>query len=160
MSFFGKEKNSGSLEIPKQELNNLAILSKGLKKIDKVTLYLVGGALTKPWPRKDIDVAVVYERDPNGVSRENKSHYQFCSDDYQALLETVEKFLQSNKSWSIVNTIEPERDYEFGNQDSILRHDGSVVLQPNHGTPIELVHILSRGTTNFERSSSSAYQKI
>jgi len=54
----------------------------------------------------------------------------------------------------------PERDYEFGDQDGILRHDGSIVLTPEQGINIELIHILTRGASNFEGSNNSPFQKI
>lgn len=159
------EQNGGYDQIPNEEKTNLSILaraitSNAIQNSAIVTGYLVGGSLKYEWPRDDLDVAVVFENEPPNVTSEGKSHYNYCLDSYRFFERVIVNSVSNLNGWLIINKIEPAKDYEFGDQESILRHDGSIIVKPNVGTQIELIHVLRKGIKNFEKNNKDPFIKL
>lgn len=143
--------------------NNLQTL-RGLfgeaatKKKRTGALFVVGGSIIKPLPRKDIDIAVVFEEIPNDFSDGNKlTPYRQAIKDFSVFKQVFEELTIRDDSFKIEHTVEPLIDEEFGSE-SILKHDGSITLAcKKGGTPIEFIRITDRGADNFIKQSKEPF---
>jgi len=91
-------------------------------------ILIVGGTVkpeTRGTKRKDIDILPLIS-----------GHNSFES------FQTLMKYLETKTSFNISKVIEPAIDEEFGNP-AILKHAGSVILQPESGSPLEFIRLES-----------------
>lgn len=128
-----------NLLIPDKEKENIDDLTKLLNKTAtelkyNITTEVVGGVLTKEWPRKDIDIL---------VNIQNSVKYQKMSDQvgesFKILGKIVNTALRGNSRFKIDHSINPYEDPEFGNAEMII-HNGSILVVPSEGVPIELIN--------------------
>lgn len=139
--------------------DNLQTLNKLFKEImrDKRgegNLFVVGGTITKPLPRKDIDIAVVFEPTSNDTIGETQSTpYRRALEDFKIFKDIIKEMIEKSgfKIKRIIIT-EPSFDEEFESE-SILKHDGSITVVPEIGTPLEFLRIERRGKVNFIREN-------
>ncbi len=124
--------------------------NKGLKG----ALLVVGGILTKPLPRKDIDIIVVIESDKSWQKYEN--NFKYAGEKFRELVELSEQIIERNPGFSIVETLEPAIDEEFGTP-SILKHDGTLKLKKEGTTPIEFLNTLRRSTDETTRGQKQEF---
>lgn len=101
----------------------------------------VGGYLTKPPPRKDIDTLVVFDR---VKPAEKLTPYRYALADFENLRAITLQIVNSVSGLSIARITEPLIDEEFGSE-SILRHEGSIEVHPQNGVPIEFIRSPERG---------------
>ncbi|MGE5041755.1 MAG: hypothetical protein ACM3IJ_02525 [Candidatus Levyibacteriota bacterium] len=125
-------------KLPEQEQESLhklsEVLTQALTEEGKHgVLAIVGGVHTKPWPRKDIDIAVYLEKNEPLQG----SYFDRSMNSYRQLEELAEMVTAKDPSFTITERLEPEQDQEFPGMD-ILRRDGSIALSRN-GTKIELI---------------------
>lgn len=128
------------------------------KKERTGTLFVVGGSITKPLPRKDIDIAVVFEKTPNDFSyKSGFTPYRRALEDFSVFRQVFEQLIIADPNFEIRTVIEPLIDEEFESE-SILKHDGSITLAcKKGGTPIEFIRIEERGADNFIKRSKEPF---
>lgn len=107
-------------------------------------LVAVGGSITKPFPRKDIDIKVVFEGQNYDPKNKLQTYYDYSLKDYRNLETVVRKMAEKDQTIKIVEEIEPVVDEEYGNP-NILRHDGGITIQRGNGTKIELIRDPRKG---------------
>lgn len=142
--------------------NHLEILSRDFEKFLKVegkkgALFLVGGILTKPLPRKDVDIAVVIENEEN--DKFPKTSYTEAMDQFLFLQKIVNIIILENKLFRMGKVIFPCIDEEFGSE-SILKHTGSIEIKPEKGTPIELANVCGVSVKNFREKEKRPYIEL
>ncbi|KKR70344.1 MAG: hypothetical protein UU12_C0023G0017 [Candidatus Woesebacteria bacterium GW2011_GWA2_40_7b] len=127
------------LQIPENEKNNVDELVSLLKKSAVELKYtiktkVVGGVVTKKWPRKDIDIV---------VDIQNKNRYQKNSErvvaSFKILTEITDRALRENSRFKIDHSINPHPDPQLGDPE-ILIHLGTVIIKSMDGVPIELLN--------------------
>ena len=96
----------------------------------------VGGALTKPMPRPDIDLVVVLQ---DAGSSPTTNTYEEAKQSLSQLESLVKEIVNREPGFKIGERLEPEIDKEFGDNPNFLRHGGSIKLIPNKGVPMELL---------------------
>ena len=133
------EQTTEKLNIPENESKNIRELFSALKKAGqekgfKVETEVVGGVLSKPWPRKDIDATFRVL----GYKGKGSTGLECAKDEFKNLSETVKRATEINQDFSIVKEMEPAMDEEFGSP-NILKFDGSIQIRPKTGTIIELI---------------------
>lgn len=135
-------KEVDNLQIPELERQNLKELINRLEESAerqryKINTEIVGGAVQKEWPRKDIDLVCktsgpMLEGPQNSTSL---SRAKF----FLGVLEDIVRGAVSSSQFEIVEVKKPYEDREF-NDMNILAHDGSIVIKPGTGTQIELIN--------------------
>ena len=122
-------------DIEKENLNLLAEIIYGLTD-GKANLQVVGGAISKPWPRKDIDLVIEMQSEKGNTEliKAQKSVIRL-----EKLVELVED--ASDGYFTKGQTRDPEIDRYVQSGDNILQHTGSVAVIPQKGTNIELIRI-------------------
>ena len=129
-----------NLQIPELEKTNLHNLFNLLMKIatkngDKIKLDIVGGVLNKSWPRKDIDVVIKMEQE-NGSSELDKAEKSFNK--LVQFTHQVEN--DSNGFFQLGRKHPPYPSSQFDSDNiNILEHNGSLEINPQLGTTIELI---------------------
>lgn len=115
----------------------------------KGSLLAVGGILTKPLPRPDIDLLVILQENSSGVGMQMYSdYYQLSLADFKIFADFVQKMLKKDqgKPFRITRTNEPAIDEEFDTP-NILKHDGSIIISnKSGGVPLELIRSGSRSS--------------
>ena len=110
------------------------------------SLIAVGGTLTKPLPRKDIDLLVIFDKsDSDPKKQDYPDYHQFAVADFQILNGLISGIVAADPSFTIKEIIEPAIDEEFQNP-SILKHDGSISLKSQSGAELEFIRIVDRGS--------------
>ncbi len=139
--------------------NNLQTVRRLFKK--EATLFVVGGSIIKPLPRKDIDIAVVFEESPNDSSDKSKlTPYRKALEEFSVFKQIIEQLIIEDPNFEIETVIEPLISEEFGSE-FILRHDGSITLAcKKGGTPIEFTRIEERETDNFIKQSKEPFVSL
>ena len=132
------DKSIEGLPIPENEKNNIKRLFGALKDAGRQSGYnveteVVGGALSKPWPRKDIDVTV-----KTGKMGKGETELDRAKDEFKTLSEIAKRATEIDKNFVVREEIEPAMDEEFGSP-GILKFDGVIRIQPKKGTQIELI---------------------
>ena len=160
----------GSTELPQPNIEKDSYLSRlgelDRKNLERVTqlfeeviresgenaaLLAVGGSLIKPMPRPDIDLIVVFDENPSAPKKEDfQNNHLFSLEDFKILQQVVEGIVNKDPEFELINSHEPEIDWEYGNP-NILRHDGSILLSSSKGTgtPFEFIRMPNRG--NFKQ---------
>lgn len=126
------------LRIPESEKGNLKRLLSALKIAGEESGYdiktqIVGGAVTKPWPRKDVDITI-----KTGKKGIGETELDRAIDEFKTLSEIAKRVTEIDKSFTISHMIEPAMDEEFDSP-NILKFDGVIQIQPENGTQIELI---------------------
>jgi len=130
------------LPVPDHEKQNLSNLISKIQTVLKdrdieAKIDVVGGATSKPWPRKDIDIAVTFV----GGDIENRSRYPdeltYAEAEFNLFRGIVEQAVSQLPQMSLGQIIEPSIDEEFESR-SILKHNGSIAVNTDT-VPIELV---------------------
>lgn len=131
-----------NLQIPELERQNLKELFTRLKDSAERSKYtieteVVGGAVKKAWPRKDIDVRCVVEGPmlemPKNLPALMRARFYF------GILEDIVQGAIKDSRFEIEKETKPYEDPEF-NDPNILFFDGSIVVKPKEGTKIELLN--------------------
>ena len=133
-----ENKSIEGLPIPEDEKNNLRKFLRVLKNAGNESGYdveteVVGGAVNKPWPRKDIDVTV-----KTGKRGKGETELDRARDEFETLSKIAKKAIEIDGDFSIDKVIEPAMDEEFGSPD-IMKFDGVVQILPKKGARIELI---------------------
>ncbi|MGA3292006.1 MAG: hypothetical protein ABSC49_02545 [Candidatus Microgenomates bacterium] len=137
-----REAEIESLSIPEKEKQNvkelMALMEKSANDLQhRIVLEIVGGAVTKEWPRKDIDLAchIVDLGDVEGEHPLERSNRFFS-----VLEDIVHDAVEKSGGFAIVNTTHPYVDHQQGGED-IMEHNGSIIVKPiPKGTPIEVIN--------------------
>jgi len=132
------DKSVENLRIPEDEKGNIVRLVGALKKAGLELGYdieteVVGGALNKPWPRKDIDITV-----KTGKKGKGETALDRANDEFNTLSEIAKKATEIDEHFSISTAIKPAMDEEFDSP-NILKFDGLIRIKPKMGTQIELI---------------------
>lgn len=127
-----------NLSIPENEKSNIERFFRALKKAGQESGYdveteVVGGTLSKPWPRKDIDVIV-----KTGKRGEGITELERAKDEFGTLSDLVKMAVKIDIGFKIDEEIEPAMDEEFGSP-GILKFNGVIRVKPEKGTLIELI---------------------
>ena len=102
-------------------------------------LLAVGGTITKPLPRKDIDLAIAFERKPGDPAREGSPTVPaFSTAEFRIFQDIINTILEKDPNVGVTKIIEPFMDNHFRDP-KILAHDGDVVIvnKDKGGVPIE-----------------------
>lgn len=142
-------------EVDRQNIERLTeLFIQVMTEKGRVGLLLaVGGTLTKPLPRKDIDLAIAFKQEPADPNiKDYPDILSFSTAEYRVFRDIINTMLKLDPSYQITKTIEPFMDHEFQNP-NILAHDGDVVVvnQFKEGAPLEF----SREYT-FDRTETMA----
>lgn len=127
---------------PRQDVENLDKLYTFFEELSKqknlgISLMIVGGSLTKPFPRKDIDILAFFEKDKDFPEIDFDSrHFEYSKAVFQRFRNLVDEIRKQNDVE--MEYRQPALDEEFAGSD-ILKHDGSIIVKFKRGTPIELV---------------------
>lgn len=107
-------------------------------------LLVVGGILSKPHPRPDIDIVlllgdvnVAHDKKETDLIRSNRS--------FEITRKVISGILDKNPTFSEEYSYEPEIDPEFDSE-NILRNQGRIKIKPATGTPLEFVNLSMGGT--------------
>lgn len=106
-------------------------------------LVAVGGTITKPLPRRDIDLLILLQKQPGDPDPKNfPTTYDYATADFQAFRKIIQSIAERDPKLEIAAVIEPAIDEEFGNPD-ILKHNGSIIVihKTGQATPFEFVRI-------------------
>ena len=76
--------------------------------------------------------------------------------DFEPLRDLVNEVTSKDPQFKITDMIEPAIDEEFGSE-SIMKHDGSITVKTENGTPIEIVRSDKRGVPNFTARAKEPY---
>lgn len=124
------------------------LFQQALKEQDRTgALVVVGGILTKPQPRPDIDIAVILGDIGKDPTRDKyPTEISHALEDFKIFKAIIEVMISKDKSFEISNITEPFVDWEFGDP-NLLRHEGSIsiVSQKQGGTPLEFIRTSDRG---------------
>lgn len=117
--------------------------TKVLEKNEIVGAVLgVGGlAKSRPWPRKDQDLLVIFPPHIGPDRKNNQTEIEFAQTDYQFLLNLVKEVVDNNPNIkvNVDGSIEPFIDEEF-NSPNLLRHQGTIQIQSDHApAPIDII---------------------
>lgn len=126
-------------------------------------LLVVGGILTKPLPRPDIDLTIILGQDPSDPDEKDfQNHHLYALADFKIFKDITKRMVEKDSSFSIVEIQEPAIDIEFQSP-NILSHEGLIlVASPNkESTPIEFLRDPDRGDYKAVMTANSApYQPI
>lgn len=127
-----------------EDIENLKNVSDKLERILREeamegSLLVVGGAIDKPMPRKDIDLAVYIK--PNWKKGNVMTELEKAQKSYIALKSIAEDIVKAIPGMQMGEQIEPAL-MEDGSQESHnkLKTQGSVQLRPEKGIPLELIN--------------------
>lgn len=128
------------LNIPDIEKNNLRELFSLLNRYATDTnqtfdIKVVGGVIKKEWPRKDIDV-IFSNKD---IENTPIQYYEKVVGSYKSLEKAIDEAVLPSGRYTLGDKMFPAIDEEFGDP-NILKHNGSVVVVPAHGTKIEIIN--------------------
>lgn len=166
-----KEAGKPSLEVSKEEyfkripeteardLERIGqLMAEGMRERQlEGAMFVVGGSITKPWPRKDIDALLIFEDNNHLPKLESyPTRYRYSMADFELLRGLVKEITTKDPQFEITDMIEPAIDEEFRSE-SILKHDGSITLKTENGTPIEIVRSDKRGVPNFTPKAKEPY---
>lgn len=131
--------------LPDIDRNNLERVIELFEEVTQeagreVCLAAVGGTISEPLPRPDIDLVVVFPHLPTDPKREGfPDYYQFTMAQFTDFREFIGKLLEKDPRFQVMNVYEPEIDQEYGSP-SILRHEGSIkVVDPGGGSTLEFM---------------------
>jgi hypothetical protein len=95
----------------------------------------VGGVLTKPAPRKDIDCVVMLH-----IPRSDGTDFDKAVRCLDLLASSVRKDMESSSNrFQIKAVLPPTLDRDYGQEFGILTDAGVIQIQPQDGTPIDLI---------------------
>jgi hypothetical protein len=130
-----------NLPIPDLEKQNIKVLVDLLQNEaehlrHKIQTEVVGGVITKEWPRKDIDLTfkildIKGKLQGTAMERTKKSFSE---------MEKIVHGAVRDGTYKIIKTTNPYLDHEFENPE-IVAHDGSIVVMPLDGTLIEIINL-------------------
>ncbi|HVZ11955.1 MAG TPA: hypothetical protein VG965_02905 [Patescibacteria group bacterium] len=128
----------------RQNLDLLVDAFEDISENDEVEggMFVVGGILNKPHPRKDIDI-VVYRGFPDAPATQTplieKSQLTLANEKFAGLRLFANEFVKRNPDFKIGNIIEPFEDENFDNP-NILRNTGSIEITREGSTTLQLVN--------------------
>lgn len=142
-----------------QDKNNILAVQKAFEeamreKKFKGGMLVVGGILTKPLPRKDIDIKVIIESGQKAEDYPNG--HTFALKKFADLKDIAEALTERIPGLKISEELEPTIDEEFDNT-SILKHDGTIKLEKEGTTPIEFLNTLGRSTDETIREQKQEF---
>jgi len=133
----------------RENLKRVASVIEEVLKEQNITgnLYVVGGSITKPNPRPDIDLVLRLNKTPNDEKDPTITQFDRAIMTWTQLQEILKKVTEKDPTFAIdqKKSFHPSINKEFGNP-SILEHDGSVGLKPETGAIIEFVNVVRKGT--------------
>lgn len=131
-----------SLRIPAKEKENIRqlrlLLESAAKELKhQLETEVVGGVVTKEWPRKDIDMSCRI-LDIMGETK-GMGNFEIATKSLGILEEISRKALAGRSDFRIRQVVNPYQDNRYDDP-NILEHNGSIVVQPRHGVSIELIN--------------------
>lgn len=112
-----------------------------------MSLVAVGGTISKPMPRHDIDLLIIFQKLPSDLdSRQYSNYFEF----YKVRFKTLEDFIRGavtkDSKFQVTDIIYPALDEEYQSP-SILKHGGSMTLiNQDGGMPLEFIHMTDLGS--------------
>ncbi len=150
--------------LPEEDKANLLALSKCMHLVfgsDDIhgTLIVIGGVidLNKNMPRKDIDLICVLEAPLQTEVQGSRASVRVVTAEYKIFRQLMEK--ATNKcGFSVADEVFPGGDTASGTED-LLGRRGSVVVQPENGTPIDVILSEMVGLQEFKHAEKFTKQK-
>lgn len=141
-------------EVDRKNLIRLEELFKETmrEKNQRGALLVVGGSLTKPIPRKDIDLLFILEN----PQLDKLPLYKDFLADFRVIQDMVKTMIKKDPNFRIQETIKPAIDEEFG-MESLLKHDGSITLKADKGVPIEFIRSNQRKVSEAMENMEEPY---
>lgn len=129
-----------NLSIPDLDKENIKVLGNLLQESanelnHEIKIEIVGGAVKKQWPRKDIDVSLTIS-DLKGKLK--GTAIERAEKTFSVMEEIVHNAVRKG-AFRIAETTRPYLDHEFESP-AIVAHDGSIVVMPLSGTLIEIIN--------------------
>lgn len=146
--------------IPEKDRENLVRITQAFTPVMqernmKGALVLVGGALTKPFPRKDIDVRMIIETEEKQEDLEDT--YTLAVKKYQTTKSILEDMAKRAKGFVVKEAVEPQILHD---QPNSIKHEGTLVVQVEGATPIEFMNTLSGNVQEFVSSQTSKFSVL
>ena len=127
------------------------------------TLIAIGGTLTKPLPRNDIDLLIVLSGDPSDPQKKDFPNvYAYSLADFEIFKDLVSKMVKKDPTFQIREVHGPLIDIEFDSP-NILSHEGAILIASSdkESTPIEFLRDPDRGNYKTVMIANSApYQPV
>lgn len=106
-------------------------------------LLAVGGTLTKPLPRPDIDLVAILQDKPSDPKQDDyEDGGDFTAANFKILENLVNRLVKKNPSFQISQIKEPRKKMWVGNVQKVFQygHDGSIIVTNREGgAPIEFM---------------------
>lgn len=105
------------------------------------SLLAVGGTISKPLPRKDIDLIILMQKNPDGPKKDDyPDYYQYFVAKFRIFQKVLEGIVAKAPSLQITAVLDPQIDGVFQSP-GILHFDGSVKMTNSKtgGTPLEFL---------------------
>jgi hypothetical protein len=124
----GLGKDAANVRSVVKSFNNVCLIQNR-----KAQLYAIGGTVSEPLPRKDIDLKITFEKEETGSDErysyeESLEHFR---KDFKPLVDQIAQ----ESGIEIDQTQEPVEEEDLP---GILRSEGWVTLRPQ-GTPIQIL---------------------
>ena len=117
-----------------------ALVAKGAKG----SLIAVGGSVDKQFPRKDIDILMLFDSE-KADSQTAETGIERATRDFNATFKPlVSAIAPQEEGFTVIEEIEPAVDEEYQNP-NLLKHDGTIAVKKGGGTPIEFIRNSSAG---------------
>lgn len=138
----GEGSGLDNLQIPELEKKNVkqlrTLLDKAASDLQhKIKTSVVGGTISKPWPRKDIDLLCSI-LDLQNIQVKG-SRQERATESLGILEQILRKAIGDDEEFKIQEIVKPFPVGEFRNP-NILEHYGTIVVQPINGSLIELIN--------------------
>lgn len=128
--------------LPDADRENLRMISQLFEEEmrsrgTKGVLLAVGGTLTKPLPRKDIDLAIGLEETKDFRHDRFENDLQFIREQFN-FMEQIMRAIAERVGFDVKETVEPSLDEEFQSP-NILKHMGKITIGKEGSVPIDIV---------------------
>lgn len=129
-------------EIDKSNITTLSTTLKYvLEQMNRTgKIMIIGGVLTKPLPRKDIDAIFVlepHENDPVLSSFPNE--YEWAVEDFKLYCQIAAEIIKRTPDQFAIQEETPPAILEELQNPNILKFNGSIKIKPAKGTVIEII---------------------
>lgn len=128
------------LFMPDGEKKNIELFMSALLRCAtelgySLDITIVGGATTKPWPRKDIDLLCKLY----GITKESsETQEDFAQRELTILYQIAEHATSNNENFAGITVAPPLRHRDF-DQPDILISRGSIKITQKSGIDIEMI---------------------
>ena len=143
--------------MPEKDRENLVRITQAFTPVMQErhlrgALVLVGGALTKPFPRKDIDVRMII--DTGEIPEDLGDEYSLALKKYQTTKSILGDMAKRVQRVVVKEAVGPQVLHDHPNQ---LEHEGTLIVEAEGATPIEFMNTLSGNVQEFVSNQTGEF---